>query len=79
MNNRGFTLVELIIVVAILGIVGAIVFDATSGMSMSGHLSFGFNGTVEMRCVGGYEVLVDERGYTQQMLDENGRAVKCDR
>lgn len=66
MKRNGFTLIELIIVIAILGIVAAITMSALSG-----------NGDGS-RCIAGYKHTWGGRYDSgRQILDENGRAIPC--
>jgi prepilin-type N-terminal cleavage/methylation domain-containing protein len=75
---RGFTLIELMIVIAILGIVGLMVLAAATGQGPSaGDLSWGFNGVTESRCIDGYRFVVGQDGGARQIMDEMGRGVRC--
>lgn len=71
MKNQGFTLIELMIVLAIFGILAAIVGNVvTGGNSVESILS-------GVQCKAGYKFSVDNNGYAQQIIDENGRAIPC--
>ena len=75
--NKGFTLIEAMIVVAILGIVVAIAAPIILGAG--NDTQFGWSGTTETRCHGGYQVVVGQRGYVQQLVDQNGHGIPCER
>ena len=76
--KNGFTLIELMIVVAIISIVVALVMPVISGTGTGGaqNLSFGVHGLVETRCINGYMFTVSEGG-ARQIMDELGHGVKC--
>lgn len=54
--NKGFTLVELIIVIAIIGIIASIAIPTIT--SQSNDTQFGWTGVTETRCQGGFKVVV---------------------
>lgn len=76
-NMNGFTLIEGMIAIAIMGIVLAIVASAASSMNGSGSVSFGINGITEMRCINGFQFVIGEGGQARQVLDEFGKGVRC--
>lgn len=75
-KEKGFTLIELMIVIAVLFIVGMIAFGGVTG-SASNNLSFGFNGITETRCINGYQFVVGRDGNARQVLDEFGKGARC--
>lgn len=70
---KGFTLVELIMVLAV---VAMLILVAVGGVNNT-ELSYGVNGLSETRCIAGYKHVVGEQGQARQILDENGRGIKC--
>ena len=78
MLQRGFTLIELMIVLVFLASFGLIVAGGFAGMSGNSNISFGVNGLTESRCIEGYKFIVGEQGQARQILDEFGKGVRCE-
>lgn len=76
--NKGFTLIELMIVLVMI-FIGALIFAMVIGgvTNKNSSISFGATGIVETRCVDGVKVMIGPRGWVQQIVDDQGRAIKC--
>jgi prepilin-type N-terminal cleavage/methylation domain-containing protein len=79
MIQKGFTVIELMIVIVIVGIIGFMAFASSQGIDVSGgrEVSYGVGGLTETRCIGGYKFVVGGKGYPTQILDSNGHGVSC--
>ena len=77
MKQKGFTLIELLIVAAIMGIIGVLVFNGLMGVTSGSHLSVGWNGVTEFRCINGLQFTVSNDGSTRQVFDTLGHGVAC--
>lgn len=78
MRQRGITLIEIMVVMAIIMIFGTIVLGAVGASNGNSNVSIGINGMMESRCVEGYKFIVDQNGHSRQILDELGKGVKCE-
>jgi prepilin-type N-terminal cleavage/methylation domain-containing protein len=76
MKAKGFTLIELMICIAIAGILGSIAFSFFASKTDS-NTTWGINGFTETRCINGYTFVVGQRGHLQQMIGTNGGGVPC--
>ncbi len=78
MKQRGFTLIEMGVVL-IFGLCFLMfVINALNGFNNAGTVSFGINGLTESRCIEGYKFIVGQEGQARQILDEFGKGVRCE-
>lgn len=77
MKQRGFTLIELMVVVVIVMIVATMVMNGIGAMNGNSTISFGINGMTEVRCIDGYKFVVGDQGQARQILDEFGKGARC--
>lgn len=78
-NQRGFTLVELMIVIVIVLIVLSVIAGAVGSSSSNSNISWGINGMTESRCIDGYRFIVSQDGSARQILDEFGKGARCEK
>lgn len=78
MLQKGFTLIEVMIVIVMAMIVMSIMAAGFSGMSGNSNISYGINGMTESRCIEGYKFIMGTEGSPRQILDEFGKGVRCE-
>ena len=76
MKQRGVTLIELMIGIAIGLILLSLLTGAAGVMSGNSKISVGVNGIMESRCIEGYKFIITQDS-TRQILDEFGKGVRC--
>jgi prepilin-type N-terminal cleavage/methylation domain-containing protein len=76
-NQRGFTLVEMMIVIVFVMVLATMVMNGIGAMSGNSTISFGVNGMTEVRCIDGYKFVVGDQGQARQILDEFGKGARC--
>ena len=77
MQQRGLTLIELMIVIVIFVIVMLISAGFVFGPDANNNITVGINGVTESRCIEGYKFVVGQDGNARQILDEFGKGVRC--
>lgn len=77
-NSRGFTLVELMIALAIAVMAGMMMWVAVNSTNEGSNLSWGINGVSETRCMNGYLFVVGPDGSMRQVMDQLGRGARCE-
>lgn len=78
MKQRGFTLIELMVVIVVAMIVLSMIAGAVGSMSGNSTISYGINGMTESRCIEGYKFIMGTEGNPRQILDEFGKGVRCE-
>lgn len=78
MKQRGFTLIEVMIVIVMVGIVGITIMNIAMGVAVGSSVSYGVNGMTESRCIENYKFIIDQKGNSRQILDEFGKGVRCE-
>jgi prepilin-type N-terminal cleavage/methylation domain-containing protein len=77
-NQRGFTLIEMMIAFVIGLIVLSVIANAVGFSSGNSNVSWGLNGMTESRCIEGYKFIVSQDGSARQILDEFGKGARCE-
>ena len=77
MNQRGFTLIEAVVIVCIVMILAAVAVPAFNGKISTDGITYGVNGVTESRCIEGYKFVIGSDGNARQILNELGKGVPC--
>lgn len=78
LKQKGFTLIELMVVFVIVGVVLITIVNIIMGVGVGTSVSWGINGVTEVRCIDGYRFVVGEHGQARQVLDEFGKGARCE-
>lgn len=78
MKQKGFTLIELMVVIVIAMVIVMMLATGFAGMSGNNQISVGINGIAESRCIEGYKFVINQDGAMRQILDEFGKGVRCE-
>lgn len=65
-KQKGFTLIELMIIICMIGIIGTVLINALNGTSGAKSV-----------CIGGYLHTIDINGIAHQVIGEQGGGVSC--
>ena len=76
MKQKGFTLIEMMIVIVMVMIFGSVLMGFIGSVNGNSNISVGVNGVTESRCIEGYKFIISQDS-TRQILDEFGKGVRC--
>ena len=77
MKQRGFTLIEAVVIICIIMILAAVAVPAFNGKISTDGITYGVNGVTESRCIEGYKFVIGSDGNARQILNELGKGVPC--